>query len=43
MYFKGLQVALFYYDVVLFLKVVLILANCADPDEMQHYLGIHCW
>ena len=45
-YFKGLQVALFYYDVVLFLKVVLILANCADPDEMQHYaafhLGIHC-
>ena len=28
------------------LKVVLILANSADPDEMQHYaafhLGLHC-
>ena len=28
------------------LKVVLILANSADPDEMQHYaafhLGFHC-
>ena len=35
-----------YYDVFLSLKVVLILANCADPDEMQHYaafhLGLHC-
>ena len=29
------------------LKVVLILANSADPDEMQHYaafhLGLHCF
>ena len=29
-----------------YLKVVLILANSADPDEMQHYaafhLGLHC-
>ena len=28
------------------LRVVLILANSADPDEMQHYaafhLGLHC-
>ena len=34
------------YDVNLSLKVVLILANSADPDEMQHYaayhLGIRC-
>ena len=29
-----------------FPKTVLVLANCADPDEMQHYaafhLGLHC-
>ena len=28
------------------MKVVLIIANSADPDEMQHYaafhLGLHC-
>ena len=34
------------YQVSLSLKVVLILANSADPDEMQHYaafhLGLHC-
>ena len=34
------------YDGFLSLKVVLILANSADPDEMQHYatfhLGLHC-
>ena len=33
-------------DVFMFLKVVLILENSADPDEMQHYaaihLGLHC-
>ena len=33
-------------DVFLSLKVVLILANSADPDEMQQYagfhLGLHC-
>ena len=34
------------HGVFLSLKVVLILANTADPDEMQHYaafhLGLHC-
>ena len=34
------------FTVFLPLKVVLILANSADPDEMQHYaafhLGFHC-
>ena len=34
------------YTVFLSLKVVLICANSADPDEMQHdaafHLGIHC-
>ena len=34
------------YDVFLSLQVVLILANSADPDEMQHYaafhLSLHC-
>ena len=34
------------YDVFLSLKVVLILANSADPDEMQHsaafHHGLHC-
>ena len=34
------------YDIFLSSKVVLILANSADPDEMQHYaafhLGFHC-
>ena len=34
------------YNVFLSLKFVVILANSADPDEMQHYaafhLGIHC-
>ena len=34
-YFKGSQV------VFLCLKVILILANSADPDEMQHYAAIH--
>ena len=36
MYFKGLQVEFLNYDICLSLKVVLILANSADPDEMQH-------
>ena len=34
------------YDVFLSLKVVLILVNSADPDDMQHYaafhMGLHC-
>ena len=33
-------------DVFLSLKVVLIIANSVDPDEMQHYAafhqGLHC-
>ena len=32
------------YDVLLSLKAVLILANCADPDKMNHsafHLGLH--
>ena len=45
-YFKGSQVEISNYDVLLSLKIVLILANSADPDEMQHYsafhLGLHC-
>ena len=47
LYFKGSQVEFFLnYSVFLSLKVVLILANSVDPDEMQHYaafhLGLHC-
>ena len=34
------------YYVLMSLKIVLILANSADPDEMQHYAafhhGLHC-
>ena len=30
-----------HYDVFLSLKIVLILANRADPDEMQHYAAFH--
>ena len=29
------------YDVFLFFKVVLILANSADPDETQQYATFH--
>ena len=29
------------YDVFLFLKIVLILVNSADPDEMKHYAAFH--
>ena len=35
------------YDVFQSLKVVLILVNSADPDEMKHdaafHLGLHCF
>ena len=38
MYFKGLQVN--------FSKYVFVLANSADPNEMEHYAafhqGLHC-
>ena len=40
-YFKGSGYNFLYKGVFLSLKVVLILANSADPDEMQH-LGLHC-
>ena len=44
--FKGWQVKFLNYDVFLYLKIVLMLANSVDPDEMQHYaafhLGLHC-
>ena len=34
------------YDIFMPQKIVLILANCADSDEMQHdaafHLGLHC-
>ena len=36
LYVKGLQKFL-NYDIFLSLKVVLILANSADSDEIQHY------
>ena len=46
MFFKGSQVEFLNCLVFLSLKAVLILANSADPDEMQHYaafhLGLHC-
>ena len=46
MYIKWSQVAFLNYDVFVPLKVVLIFANSADPDEMQHHaafhLGVHC-
>ena len=44
---EGSQVLnLLNYDALLSMKVVLIIANREDPDEMQHYaafhLGLHC-
>ena len=37
---------IFFYDVFLSLKFVVISAKSADPDEMQHYaafhLSLHC-
>ena len=40
-YFKGSQVEFLMYDVFCSLKVVLIIANSVDPDEMQHYAAFH--
>ena len=44
LYSKGSE--LLNYDTVLSLKIVFILANSADPDEMSHYAvfhqGFHC-
>ena len=45
-YFKGSQVDFLKYSVYLSLEIVFILANSAEPDEMQHHaafhLGLHC-
>ena len=42
----GSQVEFSKFDVFLSLKVVFILANSADTDEMQHFaafhMGLHC-
>ena len=38
-YFKGSQ--FLHNDAFLFLKVVLIFANSADPYEMQYYAAFH--
>ena len=46
MYFKGSQVEILNYEVFQFFKIILTLANSANPDKMQHYaafhLGIYC-
>ena len=46
LYFKGFSVQISINGVFLSLKIVFILANSADPDEMLPYaafhLGIHC-
>ena len=38
MYFKGSKVEFLNNEVLLSLKVVLILANSEDPEEMQHFI-----
>ena len=44
--FKGSHVEVSNYNVFLSLKVVFIIANSLDPDEMQHHAafhhGLHC-
>ena len=46
LYFEGSQVKILDFDVFLSLKIVFILANSANPDEMLHdatfHLGLHC-
>ena len=43
---RGLRLSFLNYDVFMTLKIILILANREDRDEMQHYaafhLGLHC-
>ena len=45
MYLKGNDIYFLNYDVCLSWKTILILANSADTDEMQHnaafHLGLH--
>ena len=38
---RGHRLIFLNYDEFLSLKVVLILTNSADPDEMQHYAAFH--
>ena len=46
LHLKGSHVKCLDYDVFMSLKIVFILANRADPDEMLPYaafhLGLHC-
>ena len=46
LYFKGLLVKISINDIFLSLKIVCILANSADSDEMPPYVafhqGLHC-
>ena len=46
MCFKGSPVKFLNYDTIMSLKIVLIFANRADPDEtrpcMAFHLGLHC-
>ena len=39
--FWGSQVIIFKNNVFLSLKIDLVLANSADPDEMPHYAAFH--
>ena len=41
LYVKGSQIGFFNNGVFQSLKVNLILANSADPDEMQHHAAFH--
>ena len=41
MYFKGPQVECLNCDVFQSLKIILILAKSADPDEILHYVAFH--
>ena len=46
-YIKGSQIIISKNTIVFFsLKIIFVLANSVDPDEMPHYaafyLGLHC-
>ena len=45
-YFMGSHVEISKLEVLQSFKIVLVVANSADPDEMPHYaafhLGLHC-
>ena len=46
MYFKGHRLKFLNYDAFMSQRIVFILANSADPDEMPHnaafHQGLHC-